>query len=70
MSFGSNLSGSQRQRIALARAFLRNAPIPVMDEPTTALDNVTEAELLETLKDLTRNKTTIMIAHRLYNRDR
>jgi ATP-binding cassette, subfamily B, bacterial len=62
---GSNLSGGQRQRIALARAFLRNAPILVMDEPTTGLDNVTESELLETLKDLTRGKTTIMIAHRL-----
>src|SRR5262249_9633557 len=58
---------TQRGRgwIALARAFLRDAPILVTDEPTTGLDNVTESELLETLKDLTRGKTTIMIAHRL-----
>ncbi len=62
---GGNLSGGQRQRIALARAFLRDAPILVMDEPTTGLDNVTEADLLATLEELTRGKTTITIAHRL-----
>jgi ABC-type multidrug transport system fused ATPase/permease subunit len=62
---GSNLSGGQRQRIALARAFLRDAPILLMDEPTSGLDGVTESELMETLKDLKRGKTTIMIAHRL-----
>jgi ABC-type multidrug transport system fused ATPase/permease subunit len=62
---GGNLSGGQRQRIALARAFLRNAPILIMDEPTSGLDALTESELLETLRDLTRGKTTLMIAHRL-----
>jgi len=62
---GSNLSGGQRQRIALARAFLRDAPILVMDEPTNGLDAVTESELMDTLRSLTRGKTTIMIAHRL-----
>ena len=61
---GGNLSGGQRQRIALARAFLRDAPILVLDEPTSNLDNVTEAELIETLKELTRGRTTITIAHR------
>jgi ATP-binding cassette subfamily B protein len=61
---GANLSGGQRQRIALARAFLRDAPILVMDEPTSGLDNDTEADLLETLEELTRGKTTIAIAHR------
>ena len=60
---GSNLSGGQRHRIALARAFLRNASILLMDEPTSGLDSVTETELLETLKDLTRGKTTIIVAH-------
>jgi ABC-type multidrug transport system fused ATPase/permease subunit len=60
---GTNLSGGQRQRIALARAFLRNASILLMDEPTSGLDSVTETELLQTLKDLTRGKTTIMVAH-------
>lgn len=62
---GSNLSGGQRQRISLARAFLRNSPILLMDEPTSGLDSITEAELMETLKDLIRGKTTIMIAHHL-----
>jgi len=61
---GANLSGGQRQRIALARAFLRDAPILIMDEPTSGLDNATESELLKTLEELTRGKTTITIAHR------
>lgn len=62
---GANLSGGQRQRIALARAFLRNSPILVLDEPTAALDPVTEAQLSETLDELARGRTTIVIAHRL-----
>jgi ABC-type multidrug transport system fused ATPase/permease subunit len=62
---GENLSGGQRQRIALARAFLRDAPILLMDEPTSGLDTATEADLLKTLQELTRGKTTITIAHRL-----
>jgi ATP-binding cassette subfamily B protein len=62
---GANLSGGQRQRIALARAFLRNRPILVLDEPTTGLDPVNEAQLTETLYDLARGRTTIVIAHRL-----
>jgi ABC-type multidrug transport system fused ATPase/permease subunit len=62
---GANLSGGQRQRIALARAFLRGAPILLMDEPTSGLDTVTESQLAETLEELTRGKTTITIAHRL-----
>jgi ATP-binding cassette, subfamily B, bacterial len=62
---GSNLSGGQRQRLSLARAFLRDAPILLMDEPTSGLDTVTESELLDTFKDLTKGKTTIMIAHSL-----
>jgi ATP-binding cassette, subfamily B, bacterial len=61
---GGNLSGGQRQRLALARAFLRNAPVLVLDEPTTGLDAVTEAQLTETLDELACGKTTIIIAHR------
>jgi ABC-type multidrug transport system fused ATPase/permease subunit len=62
---GTNLSGGQRQRIALARAFLRNSPILVLDEPTASLDPVTEAQLTETVEELARGRTTIVIAHRL-----
>lgn len=61
---GANLSGGQRQRLALARAFLRNAPILILDEPTSGLDAVTESQLSETLAELVRGKTTIVIAHR------
>lgn len=61
----TNLSGGQRQRLALARAFLRNSPILLLDEPTTGLDNVTEQQLNETLAELAKGKTTIVIAHRL-----
>ena len=61
---GGNLSGGQRQRLALARAFLRNAPILILDEPTSGLDAVTEASLTETLRELARGRTTIIIAHR------
>jgi ABC-type multidrug transport system fused ATPase/permease subunit len=62
---GANLSGGQRQRIALARAFLRDAPILILDEPSTGLDAVTEAELSETLAELARGRTTIVVAHKL-----
>jgi ABC-type multidrug transport system fused ATPase/permease subunit len=61
---GANLSGGQRQRMALARAYLRNAPILILDEPTSGLDAVTESQLTETLEELSRGKTTIIIAHR------
>ena len=67
---GGNLSGGQRQRLALARAFLRNAPILVLDEPTSGLDAVTEAQLTETLEELARGKTTIIIAHRFSTIDK
>lgn len=62
---GSQLSGGQRQRIALARAFLKPAPILLLDEATSALDAVTEASITNSLKELSKNRTTIVIAHNL-----
>jgi ATP-binding cassette subfamily B protein/subfamily B ATP-binding cassette protein MsbA len=62
---GIGLSGGERQRIAIARAFLRDAPILILDEPTSALDARTESALLESLEQLMRNRTAIVIAHRL-----
>ena len=61
---GANLSFGQRQRIALARAILKNAPIFVFDEPTTGLDAETEARLNEILNHMTRERTTFVVAHR------
>ena len=62
---GSQLSGGQKQRIALARAFLNPAPILLLDEATSALDAVTEASIAMSLKRLSRNRTTIVVAHKL-----
>jgi len=59
-----NVSGGQRQRLAIARAYFRDSPIVLFDEATSALDPATENSILETLKDLTRNKTLISVAHR------
>jgi len=61
---GMKLSGGERQRISLARAFLKNAPILILDEPTSSLDVHTEATILETIQELMKGKTTLMIAHR------
>ena len=62
---GSQLSGGQKQRIALARAFLRPAPILLLDEATSALDAVTESSIAKSLKKLSEKRTTIVIAHKL-----
>jgi ABC-type multidrug transport system fused ATPase/permease subunit len=62
---GGHLSVGQRQRIGIARAFLKNAPILLLDEPTSALDPTTESAIMETIKDLMRGRTTIIITHRI-----
>lgn len=62
---GLSLSGGQVQRIAIARALLKNAPIVVLDEPTSQIDLETESVIQEALARLTRNKTVLLIAHRL-----
>ena len=61
---GVRLSGGERQRIALARAFLKDAPILILDEPTSALDVATEGKVLEALERLQRGRTCFVIAHR------
>ncbi|HZY94145.1 MAG TPA: ABC transporter ATP-binding protein [Candidatus Bathyarchaeia archaeon] len=61
---GMKLSGGERQRISLARAFLKNAPILVLDEPTSSLDVHTESAVLDTIQELMKGRTTLMIAHR------
>ena len=62
---GSNLSGGQRQRVIIARALLRDAPILLLDEATSALDNRTEKKIQSLLNEITAEKTTLVIAHRL-----
>lgn len=61
----SNLSGGEKQRIAIARALLKNAPIIILDEPTAALDVFSEQAVQQALSHLVKNKTVIVIAHRL-----
>ncbi len=62
---GVMLSGGQKQRIAIARAFLKRAPIVILDEATSALDNKSEAIVQKAIENLMRNKTVFVIAHRL-----
>ena len=62
---GLRLSGGERQRIALARAFLKDAPMLILDEPTSAIDVVTEALIMEAMQRVMAGRTTLMIAHRL-----
>jgi ATP-binding cassette subfamily C protein CydCD len=62
---GAQLSGGQRQRVAIARAFLKDAPVLVLDEATSHLDAVSEAAVRDALDRLARDRTTLVIAHRL-----
>ena len=66
---GMRLSGGERQRIALARAFLKDAPILILDEPTSAIDVKTEALIMEAMQRVMAGRTTLMIAHRLSTLD-
>ncbi|WP_419776989.1 ABC transporter ATP-binding protein [Malaciobacter marinus] len=62
---GTKLSGGEKQRISIARAFLKDAPILLLDEPTSSLDSINEYFVQESIYKLTKNKTVIMIAHKL-----
>lgn len=62
---GGSLSGGERQRLSIARAMMKDAPIIILDEATANVDPENEKELMEAIGELTREKTVIMIAHRL-----
>jgi ATP-binding cassette subfamily B protein len=66
---GMRLSGGERQRIALARAFLKDAPVLILDEPTSSVDTQTEAVIMDAMRRLMAGRTTFMIAHRLSTLD-
>lgn len=61
---GAGLSGGQRQRVAIARAFVKNAPVLILDEATASLDAESEREIQESLDDLAKGRTTLIVAHR------
>jgi subfamily B ATP-binding cassette protein MsbA len=62
---GTKLSGGQRQRLAIARAIAKDSPILILDEATSALDSATEKKVQAAIDEMQKNRTTIIIAHRL-----
>lgn len=64
-SFGSRFSGGEKQRIAIARAILKNAPILILDEATSAADPENQVEIDKAIENLCKGKTVIIVAHRL-----
>src|SRR5205085_6132525 len=62
---GIKLSGGQRQRVAIARALLKNSPILILDEATSSLDSESEKYIQEGLRELMKDKTALVVAHRL-----
>ena len=62
---GGKLSGGQRQRVSIARALIRNPRVIVLDEATSALDSISEKLIQEALNNLTKDRTTFIVAHRL-----
>lgn len=62
---GVKLSGGQKQRISIARVFLKNPPLLILDEATSALDNATEIQIQNALRELSKGRTTLIVAHRL-----
>ena len=62
---GATLSGGEKQRISIARAILKDAPVVILDEATASVDPENERELQQAISELTKNKTLLMIAHRL-----
>ena len=62
---GTRLSGGEKQRISIARAFLKNAPLLLLDEPTAAVDEGTEVQIQEAVSRISKGRTVLVIAHRL-----
>jgi ATP-binding cassette subfamily B protein len=65
LSEGASLSVGQKQRIGIARAILRNPPLLILDEPTSSLDSKTEEHVIETLREVSKDRTTLVVSHRL-----